>query len=164
MEPASFRFLVKHFRLTPNRDYRITTKETQIRGISYLTIEIVMKGKVFSGNRRGKRFVNLPGVKKQIKEKLGFNPYIGTLNLRLPNEAGVNELREANGIKIIPEKGYYEGKCFKALVMGKVEGAVVLPGVPEYPPDLLEVLAPVNLRETLGLKDGVEIELTITIE
>ena len=129
-----------------------------------MTIEIVLKGKVFSGNKRGKTFVNLPWVKKQINEKLGFNPYIGTLNLRLPNEADINELREANGIKIIPEKGYYEGKCFKALLMGKVEGAVVLPDVPEYPPDLLEVLAPVNLRETLGLNDGVEIEVTITIE
>jgi len=129
-----------------------------------LNKEVVLKGKVFSGNKRGKRFVNLPWVKRQINEKLGFNPYIGTLNLRLPNEAGVNELREVNGIKIVPEKGYYEGKCFKALVMGKVEGAVVLPDFPEYPPDLLEILAPVNLRKTLGLKDGVEIEVTIRIE
>jgi len=129
-----------------------------------LTIEIVLKGKVFSGNKRGKQFVNLPWVKKQINKKLGFNPYIGTLNLRLPNEAGVNELREANGIKIIPEKGYYEGKCFKALVSKKVEGAVVLPDVPEYPTNILEIIAPVNLRKTLGLKDGVEIEVTIRIE
>ncbi|MHC3129283.1 MAG: CTP-dependent riboflavin kinase [Candidatus Bathyarchaeota archaeon] len=129
-----------------------------------MTIEIVLKGKVFSGNKRGKQFVNLPWVKKQINEKLGFNAYIGTLNLRLPNEAGVNELREANGIKIIPEKGDYEGKCFKALVSKKVEGAVVLPDVPEYPTNILEIIAPVNLRKTLGLKDGVEIEITITIE
>jgi len=129
-----------------------------------LTREIVLKGKVFSGNKRGKRFVNLPWVKKQINEKLGFNPYLGTLNLRLTNETGVHKLRKAKGIKIKPEKGYYEGKCFKALVMEKVEGAVVLPDVPEYPPDLLEVLAPVNLRKTLGLKDGVEIEVTIRIE
>ena len=129
-----------------------------------MTKKLVVKGKVFSSNKRGKQFVNLLWVKKQINEKIGFNPYPGTLNLRLQNEMDVNRLRKANGITIIPEKGYYEGKCFKALVMGKVEGAVVLPDVPKYPADVLEVLAPVNLRETLGLKDGAEIEVTITIE
>ena len=125
---------------------------------------VILKGKVFSGNKRGKQFVKLPWVKKQIHEKIGFNPYVGTLNLRLPNEAGINKLRKANGFKIKPEKGYCEGKVFKALVMGKVEGGVVLPDVTEYPPDLLEVLAPVNLRKILKIKDGIEVEVTITLE
>jgi riboflavin kinase len=129
-----------------------------------LTQEIVLKGKVFSGNKRGTLFVDLPWVKKQINEKLGFTPYIGTLNLRLPNKTALDRLREAEGIIIVPEKGYCEGKCFKALIMKKVEGAVVLPGVPDYPPDLLEVLAPVNLRKKLGLRDGMEVEVTIKLE
>jgi len=126
--------------------------------------EIVLKGKVSSGNKRGKQFVNLPWVKKQINEKIGFNPYIGTLNLRLINETDIHELRKAKGIKIKPEEGYCEGKIFKALLIRKVEIAVILPDVPEYPADVLEILAPVNLRKTLELKDGVEIEVTITIE
>ena len=126
--------------------------------------EVILKGKVFSGNKRGKQFVNLPWAKKQLDEKLGFNPYPGTLNLRLANKTDAHELRRADGITIEPEKGYFKGKCFKALVMGKVEVAVVLPDVPEYPADLLEILAPVNLRETLGLKDGMEIVVTIRID
>ena len=125
--------------------------------------EVILKGKVISGNKGGKQFVNLPWVKRQLHEKLGFNPYLGTLNLRLANEIDIHELRRADGITIKLEKGYYKGKCFKALVMGKVEGAVVLPDVPDYPPDLLEILAPINLRKTLGLKDGMEIEVTIRI-
>ena len=128
-----------------------------------MTREIVLKGKVVSGNQRGRLFVGLPWVKKQINEKLGFNPYIGTLNLRLPNKTRLNSIHEADGIIIVPEEGYYDGKCFKALVNGKVEGAVVLPDVPGYPPDLLEILAPINLRETLGLKDGMEVEVTVRI-
>ena len=129
-----------------------------------MTKNLIVKGKVFSSTKRGKQFVNLSWVKKQINEKIRFNPYPGTLNLRLKNEMGVDKLRKANGITIIPEKGYCEGKCFKALIMGKVKGAVVLPDVPKYPADVLEILAPVNLRETLGLKDGMELEITITIE
>ena len=76
----------------------------------------------------------------------------------------IQYLRKANGIKIKPEKGYYEGKCFKALIMKKVEGAIVIPNIPEYPSDILEVLAPVNLRKTLELKDGEMVDLTIRIE
>lgn len=129
-----------------------------------MTKKLVVKGKVFSSNKRGKQFVNLSWVKRQINEKMGFNPYLGTLNLRLTNETDINKLRKMNGTTIVPEKGYCEGKCFKALVTGKVEGAVVLPDVPEYPADVLEVLAPINLRENLGLKDGAEIEVIITIE
>jgi riboflavin kinase len=129
-----------------------------------LTHEIVLKGKVFSGDKRGRLFVDLPWVKNQINEKLGFNPYIGTLNLKLPNKTSLNRLRETDGIIIMPEKGYFEGKCFKVLVNGKIEGAVVLPDVPDYPPDLLEILAPVNLRKTFGLRDGMEIKVSIRIE
>ena len=125
---------------------------------------MTLKGKVFSGNERGKQFVNLPWVKRQLKEKLGFNPNPGTLNLRLANETNIHELRRADGITIEPEKGYFKGKCFKALVMKKIEGAVVLPIVPNYPSDLLEILAPVNLRETLGLTDGMSVDLTIRLE
>ena len=129
-----------------------------------MTHEIVLKGKVFSGGKRGRLFVDLPWVKEQINQKLGFNPYIGTLNLRLPNKTVLDRLREADGIIIVPEKGYFEGKCFKALVNEKIEGAVVLPNVPDYPSDLLEVLAPVNLRKTFGLKDGMEVKVFIRIE
>ncbi|MEM3712744.1 MAG: DUF120 domain-containing protein [Thermoproteota archaeon] len=44
-----------------------------------------------------------------------------------------------------------------------MKGAVVIPRVPSYPKDMLEIIAPVNLRETLGLKDGDEIEVTVLL-
>ena len=45
--------------------------------------KIVFKGSVFSGNGEGRKFIELPWVKRQIQEKLGFTPYLGTLNIRL---------------------------------------------------------------------------------
>jgi riboflavin kinase len=48
--------------------------------------------------------------------------------------------------------------------MGKVWGAVVIPDLREYPPNLLEVIAPVNMRERLGLQDGMKLEVTVKIE
>ena len=124
--------------------------------------KIALKGRVFSGGGTGSLFVNLSWAKKQFKEKLGFSPYPGTLNLQLSSGTNVEELRDATkGIKIKSPEGFHEGRCFKALIMKKLWGAVVVPEVPAYPHNLLEILAPVNLREALGLKDGVEIEVTV---
>jgi len=127
--------------------------------------KITLKGMVFSGGGKGSLFVNLPWAKKQFKEKLGFNPYPGTLNLQLSPGTDVKEFRTTTkGIKISSPKGFHKGRCFKALIMEKLWGAVVVPDVPGYSHNLLEILAPVNLRETLGLKDGMEIEVTVWLE
>jgi riboflavin kinase len=146
-----------------NREYFLD-KQQSFKGMNNLVKEIAFKGTIKSGSGRGKRFVNLPWAKKQFQEKLGFNPYPGTLNLHLPKSRDLEELKKAEGIRIIPEKGYEEGHCFRALVMGKVWGAVVVLDFPGYPPDLLEVMAPVNLRQTLELQDGMDIEVTVKIE
>ena len=126
---------------------------------------MILEGRVFSGGGIGSFFINLSWVRSQIKEKLGFNPYPGTLNLQLLPGTDVKELRDTTkGIKIKSSEGFHEGQCFKALIMEKLWGAVVVPDVPKYPHDLLEILAPVNLRETLGLKDGVDIEVIVWLE
>lgn len=132
--------------------------------MSNLKKEIVLKGTVFSGKGKGKHFVDLSWARRQFQEKLGFNPYPGTLNLHLSQQSDLDELKKAGGITISPEEGYQEGKCFRALVMGRVWGAVVIPDLQEYPPNLLEVIAPINMREKLGLQDGMELEVAVKIE
>jgi riboflavin kinase len=127
--------------------------------------KITLYGRVSSGGGRGNLFVNLPWAEKQLKNKLGFKPYPGTLNLQLSPGTDVKALRNTmKGIKIIAPEGFHDGRCFKALIMGKHFGAVVVPDVPGYPHDLLEILAPVNLREKLELKDGVDIEVVVWLE
>ena len=124
-----------------------------------------MKGRVFSGEGTGTLFVNLPWARKQFKRKLKFSPYPGTLNLRISSRTAIEELRDrTKGIKIKSPKGFYGGRSFEAVVLNRVCGAIVVPDVPNYPPDVLEILAPVNLRRELGLKDGMEVTLTIWLE
>ncbi|MEM2570775.1 MAG: DUF120 domain-containing protein [Thermoproteota archaeon] len=127
--------------------------------------QVIVKGRVFSGEGKGRLFVNIPWAMKQFVEKLGFKPYPGTLNIRLLPEhrVTVEILENHRGIEIVPKEGFYPGKCFKATVSGRIKGAVVIPRVPSYPKDILEIIAPVNLRETLGLKDGDEIEITVLL-
>jgi CTP-dependent riboflavin kinase len=46
-----------------------------------------LSGTVFSSRGAGKNFLELPWVKQQITENLGFAPYPGTLNVKLSEES-----------------------------------------------------------------------------
>lgn len=108
--------------------------------------------------------MELPWVKRQMTEKLGFTPYSGTLNVKL-NEKSAKQrklLKKASSEKICPAEGYRSGLLFKAFI-GILECAIVLPEVPGYPKDLLEIVASVNLRKTLQLEDGFEVTVTVNV-
>lgn len=124
---------------------------------------VSLKGTVVTGTGGGARFVSLPWVKSQMKEKLGFDPFPGTLNIML-NTASAKakkSLEKAAGLDIVPEPHYCRGKLFKAR-MGRVECAVVIPKVRGYPELLLEVVAPSDLRTKLQLADGSLVEVKVT--
>jgi CTP-dependent riboflavin kinase len=124
-----------------------------------------IEGIVFSGKGEGARFIELPWVKKQITEKLGFTPHSGTLNLKLTKKELKHRtsLEKAKATEISPAKGFSRGRCFKAYLMDKLKCAVVIPEIPNYPRDIIEVIAPANLREKLQLRDGDPVEVKILL-
>lgn len=126
--------------------------------------KIKLSGKVFSGRGEGKEFFELPWVKRQLEEKLGFAPYHGTLNIRLSEESVKRRklLENAHPIKVCPFDGYCNGILIKAAT-GNLECAIVVPEVAGYPKDVLEIVAPVNLRDALQLEDGSEIAVTVNL-
>ena len=99
-----------------------------------------------------------------MKAKLGFTPYNGTLNLKLSEESAKHrkQLEKATSIKVCPAKGFCSGTVIKAS-MGALECAIVIPEVAGYPEDILEIVAPANLRESLQLMDGDEITVTVNL-
>ncbi|MCH8022396.1 MAG: CTP-dependent riboflavin kinase [Thaumarchaeota archaeon] len=124
----------------------------------------LITGVLFSGLGDGAKFVRLDWVESQIEEKLGFRPYHGTINLRLDMESIdlVRKLKDDDGVKIVPpDPKFCIAKTFKAKIMGKVEGAIILPEATVYGEDTLELLAPINMREELDLKDGQQVEVEI---
>ena len=125
---------------------------------------ITLCGAVFSGGDEGKNFVDLPWVKRQIREKLGFIPYSGTLNLRLSEESVKRRklLEKAHSIKVCPAEGYCNGVLIKASI-GTLECAIVVPEIAGYPKDVLEIIASVNLREKLQLEDGAEVAVSVNL-
>jgi riboflavin kinase len=125
---------------------------------------IKLTGTIFSGGGEGKKFLELPWVKRQIKQQLGFTPYPGTLNVTLSEESAKHRklLEKTTSMKICPADGYCDGLLFKAFI-DTLQCAVVVPEVEGYPKALLEIIAPLNLRKTLQLKDGGEVTVTINL-
>jgi len=123
---------------------------------------IELNGKVFSSRGEGKKFLELPWAKRQIKQQLGYTPYPGTLNVRLSEESVKRKrlLEKTHSMKVRPAEGYCSGKLVKAFI-GTLECAIVVPEVAGYPKDVVEVIASVNLRETLQLEDGGEVTVTL---
>ncbi len=126
--------------------------------------QILFEGTVFSGEGRGKKFVELPWFKRQVEEKLGFSPYPGTLNLFLTGKNVENRrlLEVSDGLTVEPQTGYYSGIMFRANI-NRLECAVVIPIMPNYPNDVLEVIAPIYLREKLKLTNGSLVTVSVNV-
>jgi riboflavin kinase, archaea type len=131
-------------------------------GLSMETI--VLRGHVIAGVGGGKSYLEMPGVKQQVEEKLGFKPYAGTLNIKLSNESALKrlELHQDNEDFIRPQVGVFPGILIKATIES-YECAIVHPEDHNYHTDILEVIAPINLREKLGLVNGSEVAITVYV-
>ena len=124
----------------------------------------MFSGAVFSGKGEGRKFIELLWVRRQIEEKLSFTPYSGTLNIRLSKEDAKQKklLENVNQIEISPEKGFCKGMLIKSSIDG-LECAIIIPEVPHYPCDVLEVIAPWYLRERLKIADGNEVTVIVDL-
>ena len=116
--------------------------------------EITFEGKVFAGEGTGRKYLSFSWVQQQIKENLGFTPFLGTLNLKLNQEGAFRrkKLEKLDSLKICPPEGYCVGLLFKAYI-GNNACAVIIPQVRGYPKNVLEIIASTNLRASLGLSD-----------
>lgn len=123
-----------------------------------------LEGAVFTGEGNGKKYIALPWVKQQLKEKLGITPFLGTLNLKLTpqNIQRRKKLQEKKAAVICPSEGCCEGLLFRAFIEG-IECAVVIPKIKKYPKDVLEVISSVNLRDVLKLRDGDEVNVSVEV-
>jgi riboflavin kinase, archaea type len=121
--------------------------------------KFLMKGTVASGMNEGGYYIGMAEYKKKFKETLGFEPFPGTLNVRLVafDSHYKEKLAALQGIRIpsFEKDGRTFGslKCFPCLING-VHGAVVIPERTHHGPDVLEVISPFNLRDRLGVRDG----------
>jgi riboflavin kinase len=128
-------------------------------------------GKVFQGLGEGAYYIGLPAYKAQFAKALGFDPYPGTLNLKLESAIEVEHKKELRGYDGLRIEGFqkdgrtYGGaRCYRARVGKKaLESAVLVIDRTHYDDSVLEIISPHYLRGALGLKNGDELEANVSI-
>jgi len=126
------------------------------------------EGIVFSGLGEGAYYVTRDVYRKQFIEKLGFDPYPGTLNLKLTSEYDVrirSELESYPAVEISgfknEDRTYGSVRCLPALINNKEKGAVVCALRSHYNKSVIEIISPVYLRGRLKLKDGNKVKVEV---
>jgi riboflavin kinase len=135
------------------------------RQIFEFTDRIIFKGKVLSGIGEGRYYTEQSGYVEQFKEKLGFVPFPGTLNIEIEliERNKLRMLKDSNAININDFKNknrtFGAVRCFRAKING-IDGAIVLPLRTHYS-NVLELISEFHLRKKLNLKDGDCVEIII---
>lgn len=129
---------------------------------------LTLEGAVFTGLGEGAYYIGKEDYRRQFMEKLGFDPYPGTLNLKLTTDYDLKTRNELEGYPAIEIQGFTNEdrtfgpvKCYPVVIEGKVKGALILALRSHYDTTVLEIIAPVVLRRHLGLKDGHKIKIEV---
>lgn len=125
------------------------------------------QGTLFSGMGEGAYYIAQSGYRDQFVSKLGFEPYPGTLNLRVRKEDQEEvRLLEVSPFTLI--EGFRNGnrsfgpvKCFRGTIAEKVDGALIVPIRTHYSGDVVELISREFLRKTLHIKDGDMVKVRI---
>ena len=128
---------------------------------------LIISGTVVSGTRKAAFFTQLDWVQSQCLQQLGFEPFPGTLNLRIAEQDQPLASRVLNfpGLPLVPPDGTSCAGRVYPVYIGTIPGAIVLPegSVRVHDTGVLEVLAPVSLREALHLEDGDLVSLAVRL-
>jgi riboflavin kinase len=124
-----------------------------------------IEGIVISGTKKGSYFIAQKIYSEQFKDKLGFKPFPGTLNIQLREEnlAQIAKIPKEEIGTIEGKEDFGDVKFIKAVLNDEINGALVFPVKTEHPQDILEFVANENLRKRLNLKDGDLVTLEINV-
>jgi riboflavin kinase len=136
---------------------------------------ILIIGEVTEGIHEGGYYVSIKGYYQQFKEKLGFEPYKGTLNLRL-SDTDIELLREKlknitpiiiDGFKDL-NREYGPVKCYDVYISrmddknNKRKAAILDIQRTHHKENIIEILAKPYLRDYFHLKDGDKLIIDIS--
>jgi CTP-dependent riboflavin kinase len=130
-----------------------------------MTDQLKITGKIVGGAKQGAFFTQLDWVREQCLKKLGFEPWPGTLNLEIPvnHVAVIEELKVTKGLELVsPDSNYCSGHVFPVSIEG-LPAAIVIPAedVRVHAKNIIEIISPEMLKESLGVKDGDKVTITI---
>ena len=122
-------------------------------------------GRLATGIGQGQHFTRLAWARGQFIEKLGIDPFPGTVNLIVDDPASRAAWDRLKGLPVIridnPGSGPHDcdAVCHRVVLEGRLTAAIVLPEVAGYPAGQIEIIAAVNIRDTLSIADGDQVRL-----
>ncbi|MEM0156044.1 MAG: DUF120 domain-containing protein [Thermoplasmataceae archaeon] len=128
---------------------------------------ITIEGEVKSGLGEGRYYISRKSYIIQFQEKLGYIPYLGTLNIKVGREFEneLRRLRNSSGIHIdgfqTEDRTFGPVKAFKAKI-DSIDCAAILPERTVYS-DVLEIISSQYLRDMLKLVDDSKVSVKIEI-
>ena len=129
---------------------------------------VTLEGTVFTGLGEGAYYITKEHYRKQFIEKLGFDPYPGTLNVKLTSDYDTKTRGELEAYPAVEVEGFKNGersfgvvKAYPVMIGNKVKGALITALRTHYDVSVLEIIAPVCLRKSLNLKDGNKVKIEI---
>lgn len=125
----------------------------------------IIDGHLVHGISQAKNLTQINWVRRQLIELVGIDPYPGTLNLELQddaNRARWQSWRNMPGDIIEPEGvDFCRARCFPVRIEGRIPAAVLLPEFTGYPADKMELVAALPMRTHLSLRDNARIRVDL---
>jgi riboflavin kinase len=121
------------------------------------------EGEIISGMGEGSYYMSLPGYKQRFKEKLGYEPYPGTLNIKLNSKLYVDRKKEILKFPAILIDGFSDEmrtygwvKCYPALLneSDEINGMVLILERTHYDDTIIEIIAPFSIKDKYNLENG----------
>ena len=135
-----------------------------LEGKEAQTIEF--EGEVVSGLFEGAYYISKEGYRRQIVEKLGFEPFPGTLNIRISEEDYDKRKRLERG-EYITLDGFKDGErsfgsahCFPCIIKEEADAALIVAERSIHDFNVLEIISPHYLRRKLELADGDKVKVS----
>ena len=126
----------------------------------------VFEGTVVSGLYEGAYYISREGYSRQIREKLGFDPFPGTLNVRIKPEDFERRRRlekypsaTLDGFKD-GERSFGSCKCYPLLINDEIKGALIVADRTIHDLSTMEIVSPVYLRRHFGFSDGDAVKVS----
>ena len=122
-----------------------------------------IKGTVTSGQGKGAYFMSLPVYKTQFEKQLNFSPFPGTLNIKISEEEtdAIHSIEE-DKLEIIEGKDNFgDVLLVHATLNNEIDGAIVFPKKTTNKENILEFITSKKLKDTIGIKDGDSVKITL---
>lgn len=132
---------------------------------------VELKGTLVSGMGEGAYYMSLKGYTKQFKEKIGYIPFPGTLNVKLSKKEYIETVSQFYNRDCILINGFSDEKrtygwvkCFNAKLNNLIDCELVILERTHHDNSVIELISKINIRKTAKLRDGSNLTIKIPIK